>query len=134
MTNPHQLPAGTVQITSAYGFAPTVERLQQAIAQAGFLVIHVINTQQILASQGIEIAGLIQILYFHPRYMQRLLAASPAAVIEAPLKLLVREGADGSVQVVHHQPTALFGRYPGVEAVGVELEAVVGALIQTLRT
>lgn len=121
---PKETPAWMTKITSAYRFDETVARLKQAIEAADFLLIHEINTQQILARQGITIAGLKQLLYFQPAYMKQLLDLYPEVAIEAPLKFVVREAPDQSVKVLYVKPTYLFSRYAGLEKIGEDLEKI----------
>jgi uncharacterized protein (DUF302 family) len=56
-----------------------------------FLLIHEINTKQILAAHHIIIPELRQLFFFHPRYMKEILASDPLAVNEVPLKIVIRE-------------------------------------------
>lgn len=95
-------------MTSKYNFDETVGALKDAIQTAGFLLIHEINTQQILGRHGILINGFKQLLYFNPVYMKQLLDLHPEAAIQAPLKFLVREEQNGVVKVSCFKPSTLF--------------------------
>jgi hypothetical protein len=63
-----------------------VPRLKVSIESAGFWILHEIDPQGLLKRGGYEIRAARQILFFHPRFMARLLRADAAALIEAPLK------------------------------------------------
>lgn len=112
-------------ITAPHSFENTIDLLKQAINAAGFLLIHEINTQQILASKGIKIAGLRQLLFFHPAYMKRLLDINSEAILEVPLKFVIVESVDKSVVVRYIRPRDIFDRYDGLDELAKELEEVV---------
>jgi uncharacterized protein (DUF302 family) len=98
--------------TSALSFADTIERLKQALAAEDLWLIHEIDPQMLLQRGGHAIASTRQLLFFHPRYMVRLLQADPAALIEAPLKLAVMESpVDATVAIRWHDPVTAFDRY-----------------------
>lgn len=117
-------------ITSAWDFDATLERLRQAIAQKDLWVIQEINPQMLLARGGYAILPARQLLFFHPRYVARLLAIDPSAVAEIPLKLVVMQMPDGSVTVRHNDVTSLLGRYPGLTALADELSEISQHLMQ----
>jgi len=104
-------------------FATTVERLRAAVEAHGLWVLHEINPQAIVARAGHEIGLTRQILFFHPDFMVRLVAADPAALLEAPLKFAVME-LDGAVSVRWLDPAMGFARYgnAALAEVGRELE------------
>lgn len=114
-----------ITLTSKYDFNETVDRLKSAIKTAELLLIHEINTQQILERHGITIKGFKQLLYFHPIYMKQVLDIHPEAAIHAPLKFVVREVQNGSVEVFYMKPTDLFISDTGLEEFGVALEKIV---------
>jgi uncharacterized protein (DUF302 family) len=114
-----------ITLTSKYDFNETVERLKHAIKAAELLLIHEIDTQQIMERHGITIKGFKQLLYFHPVYMKQVLDTHPEAAIHAPLKFVVREVQNGSVEVFYIKPTTLFASYPGLEKFGDALEKIV---------
>jgi len=114
-----------IKVKSKFNFDETVEQLQKAIKTAGLLLIHEINTQQILERHGITIKGFKQLLYFHPNYMKQLLDTHPESAIQAPLKFVVREEQDGGVEVLYIKPTDLFSAYIELEEFGKMLEKIV---------
>lgn len=121
MVNSVLAPVENIAVSSPFSFGETLDFLRGRIAGADMMVLHEIDTQAIIARAGVESLGLRQLLYFHPRYMKRVLEGNPAAVIEAPLKFVVRETAEG-VLVHRISPRFLFGRYQGLSELGEELE------------
>jgi uncharacterized protein (DUF302 family) len=130
MVNP--TPAGHRTIASRFDFETTLTTLRESIGAAEMMVLHEIDTQAIIARAGISSGGLRQLLYFHPRFMKRVLDGNASAVIEAPLKFVVREVDSGGVNVHFWQPTATFGRYAGLESLGAELEPIAEKIAATV--
>ena len=97
--------------TSSLPFAETVARLRDAVARAGFWVLHEIDPQAIVARGGYKIGAVRQILFFHPDQMAQVLTANPSALLEAPLKFAVIAMPDGSVAVRWIDPASAFARY-----------------------
>jgi uncharacterized protein (DUF302 family) len=72
-------------------FSIVLSDVKRNILSNDFLLIHEINTKQILAAHHIIIPELRQLFFFHPRYMKEILASDPLAVNEVPLKIVIRE-------------------------------------------
>ena len=111
----------------------TVARLKAAIEVAGLWVLHEIDPQMLLRRGGFAIGPARQILFFHPRFVASLLAADPAALVEAPLKLVLLETAEGSTSLRWTDPAAAFARYghPALAALGRDLAATCDAIVAT---
>ena len=114
-TPPHHL-----KVTSRYGFEETLQRLRQAINDADLWVIHEIDPQALLRRGGFAVTSLRQLLWFHPRFMARLLHADPGAVPEVPLKLVVSAESNG-VAVRALNPVLVFSPYTELAAMADEL-------------
>ncbi|MFN3867518.1 MAG: DUF302 domain-containing protein [Hyphomicrobiaceae bacterium] len=116
-------PGRQIVVTSALDFEATVAALETAIAAEDLWVLTKVETQMLLAKGGFAIRPLRQILFFHPRYMARLLASNPAAVVEVPLKLVVMAGPDGAVSVRYPDIRAALASYPGLADLADDLAA-----------
>ena len=131
---PASRPAFQTVVRSAHDFDTTVARLAQAIAAHDLWLIHVIDPQMLLRKAGHDMPAARQLLFFHPRYLARLLAIDPAAVAEVPLKTVVLQAADGGVDVHHPRIGLQLARYAGFEALGAELAAVGEAVVAAVAT
>ncbi len=90
---------------SPHGFEATLAQLKSAIAAAELWLVHEIDTQMLVAKAGLQIRPTRQLLFFHPRYMVRLLAENAAALPEVPLKVVVTEDEeDASGSALLTQP------------------------------
>ena len=112
--------------SSALPVEAVVARLKQAIIAADLWILHEINPQMVLARGGYEIGSGRQLLCFHPDLMARLLAADPAALLEAPLKFAIVALPDRTVTIRWIDPAQSFARYENaaLAALGRELSAL----------
>lgn len=95
---------------------------REAITSNGFLLLHEINPQAILASHGITTGRIRQLLFFHPVYMQSLLENDPDAVIEVPLKLVLREISDTATAISYFNPEQHLQGYLGLDTLHARLQ------------
>ena len=74
---------------------------------------------------GVEIAGNRVVMIYHPRFAVRMLEASIAAGIEAPLRLYVTEQIDGA-QLSYRLPSKTFAPYgvADLDAMASELDGI----------
>lgn len=117
-------PHGQLERISPLPFAATLERLKAAIAAEDLWLIHEIDPEQLLARGGYCILPVRQLLFFHPRFMARLLEANPNGLVEAPLKLVLLQRPGGGVSIHHPDVAVAFARHPGLEALGIELASL----------
>ncbi|MEE9167486.1 MAG: DUF302 domain-containing protein [Candidatus Neomarinimicrobiota bacterium] len=120
-----KLPESQVIRASAYDFNDTVEILAAAIEEENLMLIKEIDAQKMLKMVDKKVGGMKQLLFFHPRYMKRIIETNPLGSIEPPLKLAIMERPDKKVIIKYIKPTHLFSQYQGLESIGEELEEVV---------
>lgn len=125
-------PQRNLEAVSLYNFDETLARVKQGLQAENMLLIHEINTQQIVKTAGIEINGFRQLLFFHPRFMKVILGVNPAGVVEAPLKFAVVEQDDHTVVIRYAHPGDLFSDYAGLDSLGSDLSTLVGKVLDTV--
>lgn len=125
-------PDFNIQIVSNLPFEVTLQTLRDQIAAQDMMILHEIDTQMIVKKSGLEIPPLRQLLYFHPRFMKRVLEGNPASVIEAPLKFAVRQSESGEVHCGYVRPEYLFGRYEKMGEMGAELDGIAAKIASSL--
>ena len=133
MSKMMQLPESQAMVASAYDFNDTVELLTAAIEEQNLMVIKEIDAQKMLKMVNKKVGGMKQLLFFHPRYMKMILEANPMGTIEPPLKIAVMERPDGQVMVKYIKPSALLGKYPGLEEIGKQLDEIVTQITDSVR-
>lgn len=119
------LPESQVMVPSAYDFSDTVELLTAAIEEQNMMVLKTIDAQKMLKMVNKQVGGMKQLLFFHPRYMKRIIEINPQGTIEPPFKIAVMERSDGKVMVKYIKPSSLLGKYAGLAELGVELDGIV---------
>lgn len=114
---------------TAHSYPLLVERLEQAIADNKMgLVSRASATLGAKRVLNKTIPGNMVIGVYRPDFAVRMLEASLAAGIEAPIRFYVTENADGTADLSYKTPTAVFAPYTdGGEALKVlamELDAI----------
>ena len=122
------LPESQVMVQSAYDFSDTVELLTAAIEEQNLMVVKTIDAQKMLKMVNKQVGGMKQLLFFHPRYMKRIIETNPLGTIEPPFKIAIMERPDGGVVVKYIKPSSMLGKYSGLEELGVELDGIVGQI------
>ncbi len=122
-----------VTVPSAHDFDQTVALLKQAIEGENLMVVHEINPQQMLRMVGVRTGGMRQILFFHPRYMKRIVETNRHGGIVPPLKVLVMEMPNGRVMVRYHDPVHQFEPYTDLEELAAELRGVIETVVVAIR-
>lgn len=127
-------PEFLVTTASQYDFNDTVAILKRAIEEQNLMVVHEIDAQRMLRMVEVQTGGMKQILFFHPRYMKRIIETNRNGGIEPPLKIIVMEAPNGNVMVRYERPTHLFGAYEGLGEIASELEGIVEILIAEISS
>jgi uncharacterized protein (DUF302 family) len=129
---PTSPPAHHRVVVSAFPFERTLAVLKGAIAAVDLWLIAEINPQALLAKADFEMPPARQLLFFHPRYMARLLSANPNGLAEAPLKFVLLAYADGKVRVHHPDPARAFAAHPGLGELGQDLATVTEKILSSI--
>jgi len=82
-------------------------------------------------SIGVTIPGNRVIMIFRPDFAVRMLEASEAAGIEAPLRLYVAERPDGGARLTYRLPSHVFAPYqvPALDEMARELDAILARIV-----
>jgi len=92
-------------------FEELYSSIRENVVSNGFLVLHEINTQKIVSEFGIKIRPLKQILFFHPKYIEKITNQDILAINEIPIKLVVIEKENGIVNVSFPNPLLSLSDY-----------------------
>jgi uncharacterized protein (DUF302 family) len=126
---------GWVVTPTGHDYASLVKRVDEAAAANKIGVV-----TRASATKGAKevldktIPGNMVIGLYHPRFAVRMLEASVAAGIEAPIRLYVTENADGTATVSYRTPSAVFAPYmaeggEALKALAGELDAVFATVV-----
>lgn len=75
---------------------------------------------------GVTISGNRVVMIYNPHFAVRMLKASEAAGMEAPLRLYVTENADNTAKLTYRTPSAVFSVYKvkALDTMAIELDAI----------
>ncbi|MBI4195164.1 MAG: DUF302 domain-containing protein [Betaproteobacteria bacterium] len=123
--DPVSLP-GTVLIKTEYDFDALVSRVEKAVAGHKMGLVAQASASRGAAARGVKIPGNAVLMVFRNDYAVRMLTASVAAGIEAPLRIYVTENADGTASLAYRTPSAVFAPYKNraLDEMAKELDAV----------
>jgi uncharacterized protein (DUF302 family) len=94
--------AGYVEHKSSVGFQPTVDRLVAAIEKAGMSVFATIDHAAGAKAVGMSMPPATVLIYGHARGGTPVMLADPAAALDLPLRVLIREAANGDTLIAFH--------------------------------
>lgn len=124
---------GSLEYASAFGFAATVEHLTGAIKAAGMSVFAQIDHAAGARQVGLVMPPSIVLIYGSPKGGTPLMLEAPQAALDLPLRVLVREDADGRVRILFHPIADLMQRAGVSEASAKKLEPAQRLLIKAVQ-
>jgi uncharacterized protein (DUF302 family) len=96
---------------TSFSYGQLVKRTRAAISKAPIGVVTQASATVGAKSQGIKIPGNIVIGVYRNDYARRMLAASVAAGIEAPIRLYITENDDKTATLSYKAASAVFAPY-----------------------
>ncbi|MGF6148676.1 Uncharacterized conserved protein [Kingella potus] len=123
-------PSRTHSISSRYGFAETVSRLQQAVRGKGMTVFAVIDHQAAARKAGLDMQPATVIVFGAPKAGTPLMIKDPDFALQLPLKVLVTESG-GQVRAVFNDTRALLDG-SGIAVADVENSLIDAAVLMVL--
>lgn len=96
-----------VEQATSLNFAEALDRLTAAIEAAGMRIFARIDHAAAAAEVGLSMPPTTVLIYGNPKGGTPLMVASPAAALDLPLRVLVREGGDRRTLVSFHPVVAM---------------------------
>ena len=109
-------------------FGKVVTKLKKAIASRKLVIVKQVPFQKMVAMVGVKTGRTIGFEIFHPRYGKVIFAKDTNALIEVPLRIVVRESG-GKVILRYRKPSATFAPYSGLSGLGKELDKVFADIV-----
>lgn len=127
--------AGWRVIETEHAFGDLAARLDAAIKEAGMLRVYAASASRAARGRGVEIPGNRVVGVYRNDYAVRMLEASVAAGMEAPIEFYVTEDADGGATLSYKTPSFVFAPYyddggDPLRALATELDAVFAAIAE----
>ncbi|MEM7428676.1 MAG: DUF302 domain-containing protein [Pseudomonadota bacterium] len=127
-------PEGWVILKSKHAYADLVKEVNKA-AKANKIGIVTRASATVGAKKVLnkKIPGNMVVGLYHPRFAVRMLDASIAAGIEAPIRVYITENADGTADLSYKTPSHVFAPYMSeggekLKALAAELDALFAKL------
>jgi uncharacterized protein (DUF302 family) len=104
-------------------FGKVVTKLKKAIASRKLVIVKQIPFQKMVAMVGVKTSKTLGFEVFHPRYGKTIIAKDLNALIDVPLRLVLRQ--EGSKVILQYRkPSAVFAPYSGLSGLGKQLDSV----------
>ncbi len=123
--------SGTEIVDTGRPFDAYVTSLLAAVKSNGMGVVAQACATCGAKSIGVDIPGNRVVMVFNPRFAVRMLEASVAAGVEAPLRLYVVELANGTARLSYRLPSHAFAPYavPARDEMARELDAILARIV-----
>ncbi len=121
-------PAGWSVIDTGHGYKALIARLDAAVKANKMGLVTRASATLGARSLGKTIPGNMVVGVFRPDFAVRMLAASVAAGIEAPIRFYITANGDGTATLSYKKPSAAFAPYADGGAALRELAAELDAL------
>ncbi len=124
--------SGTKVIETGQPFDAFIEKLTAAIKANKMGIVGNACATCGAKRIGVTIPGNRVIMIFNPHFAVRMLKASEASGIEAPVRLYVTEQPNGKARLTYRLPSHVFGAYkvPALDKMGKELDAIFARIVK----
>ena len=119
---------GVITQTATASFEATVTGLKKAITANKLVIIKEIPFTKMLAMVGVKAEKIKSFEIFHPRFGKVIHANDKNALLEVPLRILVRDKG-GKTIVQYRKPSAAFAGYSGLSGLGGDLDKVFAKIV-----
>lgn len=103
--------AGVLRLASNHPVDETVARIKQSVEAKGIRYFIAIDQQQLGASANLPIKKSTLVLFGNPPLGVQFIQANPYAGLDWPVRMLVRETADGSTEIAYTDFAFIGQRY-----------------------
>ena len=123
--------SGTKTIETGQPFGSYLKKLKSAIGANKMGIVAEACATCGAKAIGVTIPGNRVVMIFNPYFAVRMLKASEAAGIEAPLRLYVTENSDKTAKLTYRTAGAVFGVYkvPALDEMAKELDQIIAKII-----
>ena len=92
------------------------------------MIVKEVPFTQMLAMVGVKVKKIKSFEIFHPRFGKVIHANDKNALLEVPLRILVREKG-GKTIIQYRKPSAAFAGYSGLSGLGGDLDKVFAKIV-----
>jgi uncharacterized protein (DUF302 family) len=121
-----------IEHVSSTDFPSTVERIADALAQAGLMLFARIDHAAGAREAGMEMPPATVLIYGHAKGGTPIMLAAPQAALDLPLRVLVRQREDGQTTIAYHPIVPLLCRADVTHEMAARLEPAQRLLIRAI--
>ena len=123
--------SGTKVIETGQPFGAFIKRLTAAIGANKMGIVGNACATCGARNIGVTIPGNRVMMIFNPHFAVRMLKASEAAGIEAPIRLYITEQPGGKARLTYRLPSHVFGVYkvPALDSMAKELDEIFARIV-----
>jgi len=103
--------AGIVEIPGAHSVDETIRRLRSILEAKGVTLFALVDHSGEAEKAGMKMPPTRLLIFGNPKAGTPLMLAAPSSAIDLPLKILVREDADGRTRISYNSPQYLAARH-----------------------
>ncbi|MFV2031941.1 MAG: DUF302 domain-containing protein [Gammaproteobacteria bacterium] len=122
--------ANVVTQITKNSFENTITSLKKGITANKLVIIKEVPITQMLSMVGVKSEKTLGLEIFHPRYGKAIYKKDKNALLEVPLRILVRDEG-GEVSIQYRKPSATFSGYSGLADVAAELDGVFERIVDS---
>lgn len=127
--------AGWIVSDTRQSFQVLAERLEASVKSEKMGIVTTASASDGAKAAGIAIPGNRMFGVFRNDFARRMLSASVAAGIEAPIRIYVTENPDGTATLSYKKPSAVFAPYDAeggaaLRAIGAELDEIFAKIVE----
>jgi len=119
---------GVITQTATGSYEQIVTGLKKAITANKLVIVKEVPFTQMLAMVGVKVEKIKSFEIFHPRFGKVIHANDKNALLEVPLRILVREKG-GKTIIQYRKPSAAFAGYSGLSGLGGDLDKVFAKIV-----
>lgn len=121
-----------VEHVSPVNFASTVQRIIDALAQAGLTVFASIDHAAGARDAGMEMPPATVLIYGHAKGGTPIMLGAPQAALDLPLRVLVRQREDGQTTIAYHPIVPVLRRAGVAPELATRLEPAQRLLVKAI--
>lgn len=115
MTPATRTPSAVITLHSSFDFEETLARVKQALTTRGMTIFADIDQAAAATAASTHLRPTRLILFGNPKGGTPVMDANPHAALELPLKAVIWQAADGTVQVDYLDPGAMLVEHYGID-------------------
>ena len=122
----------TMEHVSSTDFASTVQRIADALIEAGLMLFARIDHAAGAREAGLEMPPATVLIYGHAKGGTPIMLAAPQAALDLPLRVLVRQREDGQTTIAYHPIVPLLRRAGVAPELAARLEPAQRLLVKAI--